>query len=266
MFALQKVPKFSVTPVAGIIPADTTGYRLRATNVGDVIKELREKNAYVPNLITTTLNGTTTLTNTSLFQNVVTGTATGHSIKLPDATTMFTGERFEVINGSTASIDVKDSASTILFTLIPSSIATIYLAANFSAAGLWQASIANGAASGIQSYVVASDVNFTTTSSTDVDITSFSVVPVSGRYLAIYSADIEISTNNKIAECVFHGETVSENTRRTIQGVGSNFSSTQSTIGELTMMGTNTVHVKVNVDGGSLIIGQRSLVLIRLGA
>ena len=249
------------------IPFDPAGLRLRATDLYDTIKELREKNAYVPDTNATTLNGTKTLINTSLFQQQFTGTATGYSVVLPDATTMFTGERFELINGSSESLYLKNDSGTIIYTIISGAILTVYCASNATADGVWQFSEVSGAATGITSYVVTADTVFTTSSSTDVIITSFETTPVSGRYSVAFSADIEISQNNRIAQTVICvGGVAVENTRREVQGVSSNFNSIMQTIGEVACNGSELVQVHVNISSGSLDINQRSLILIRLGS
>ena len=56
------------------------------------------------------------------------------------------------------------------------------------------------------------------------------------------------------------------NTERRTQGVSSNFQSSQQTIGEVTVDGTEEVAVYAAVSGGSVDIKQRSLILIRLGS
>lgn len=253
--------------IAEDVEFDPTGYRLRATDVQGAIQELRNKLAFVPYTTTTTASGNLTLINTSGFEQIILGTADGFSVTLPDATTMFTGERFEIINGSTKTIQIKDNVGTVLAEVITTGIATLYLTTNFTAAGTWQAAVVNGAATGILSYSVGSDTTFSTSSTTDILVTDISVTPVSGRYQVLFSADINIAKNKKLNECVFYkGGVAVSRSRRTVQGVGRNFRTSQNLLAEITVNGSEAIDVRTNINAGSVDINQRRMILIRLGS
>jgi len=63
-------------------------------NIGVEANLAFSSQAPTPTPTTTTLNGTLTLTNASTFTHIFRGTATGYSIKLPNATTLLKGWRF----------------------------------------------------------------------------------------------------------------------------------------------------------------------------
>ena len=127
--------------------------------------------------------------------------------------------------------------------------------------------ITNTVATGLLSYVLTSDITFSTDSASDVLITGFTVTPDSGRYAVYYSSDIVISQNNRIAQNVIYvdGAAVS-NTRRRVQGISANFAANQQTVGQVIVSGSQVVDVRVNVSAGALDVNQRSLVLLRLGS
>lgn len=215
---------------------------------------------------TSTLNGTDLLNVNSVTLHRIIGTATGYSVQLPDASTLKPGRRFEISNESSETILLKDGSGTTLFSIVAGSFATATLETDGSAAGNWIITIIGSAATGILSYVITSGTVFSTTSTTDIAITGFSITPVSGRYAVWYSSDITIASNNRIAQCVVYvaGSPV-ENTSRDNQGTGSNYVGSQNTVGEIAVNGSQSVDVRVNIDAGSLSVNQRSLVLIRLG-
>lgn len=69
---------------------------------------------------TATSGGTSTLTVDSVGRLQIVGTTTTHNVDLPNATTLTTtGQRFEIINDSSAVTTVKDAAGTTKFSLGP---------------------------------------------------------------------------------------------------------------------------------------------------
>jgi len=245
----------------------STAYRAGSDNVKSALDELRLLKLYVPVDTSTTLNGTLTLDVSSNTLNIIDGTATGYSVQLPDATTINHGSSYIIANASSESISLKDGAGTILLTLNQDDVVEAILEADGAPAGSWLTLVTSGSATGITSYVVESNTSFLTSSTTDVLITGFTTTPISGRYAVFYSSDIIISQNNKISQSVvFVDGVANENTRRDVQGVGSNFVASQQSIGEVTVNGSQAVDIRVNINSGSLTVKQRSLILIRLGS
>lgn len=246
---------------------DKTGIKFNSTNVQDAVEEVRSNSVLSITNLTSSLNGNHDIEHDHSAIHVVEGTATGYSVTLPDATTLFDGRRFEVINNSSENVLLKDNGGNVLATLIQDDAITATLESNATVNGSWLTTVVTSASTGITSYVVTSDTLFSTSSPTDVIITGFTVTPVIGRYSLFYSADIEISSNNKLADCVaFVGGSAIGNTRKQVQGVGSGFISAQQTIGEITVNGSQAVDIRVKISSGSLDVNQRSLVLIRLGS
>lgn len=255
-----------VSPVSRAIPYDPTTGSIRSTNVQEVFQELRKNTTFDPEYTTTTLNGTLSLTFSNSTLHFVTGTQTGFKIKLPDATTLFNGQNYIIANESSASIQILDNNNTFLFEVLADSIATIFLQSNATVPGIWVGYVVSGFATGILSYNVISQVEFLTSSLSDVLITGFTVTPVAGTYGVWYSADIQIDTNNRVADCTIYRAGVAlADTNREMQGTSTNFQTSQQTLGIVSVNGTQTIDVRVASSGGQIRIGNRSLLLIRLG-
>jgi hypothetical protein len=91
----------------------------------------------------TSASGTLTLTNTAPETIILTGTATGYSVVLPDATTLeyltsgLLLNRFTIINSSSQSVSVKNSAGTVLYTHAAGAILDLACTSTATAAGVW---------------------------------------------------------------------------------------------------------------------------------
>jgi hypothetical protein len=215
-----------------------------------------------------TVAGTLVLTRGTSTVLIFTGTTAGQIIQLPGATTLDNGHYFEVWNVSTESIVVKNAGGGTLFTIGQTSTAYIKLQDNTTSNGLWVywQVFVSALAAGILNYTLTSGVNFITASTSDTIITGFTVTPQAGLYAAWFSCDVTIATNNRLMDSVLYiGGVENANTRRTVQGVSSNFRATSSVIGLANVNGSQAVDVWVKSSGGNITVGQRSLVLIRLG-
>jgi len=93
-------------------------------------------------LVTATGAGTLTLINTSETYQIFTGSTT-HTLKLPDATTMPNGRRFEVVNASTGDITVQDSTAAVIGTVTAGISKIFRLADNSTAAGTFDITAAS---------------------------------------------------------------------------------------------------------------------------
>lgn len=263
----MKVSKFKVGPVAESIPFDNDGIKFNSENLQDVAEELRGNTVLSIENLTSTLNGNHDILANDSNLHVVSGTATGYSVTLPNATTLFKGRRFEILNTNIETVEVKDNGGNVLATLITDDNITLTLEDTITSNGNWITTVVTTAATGIISYVVETDTMFMTSSSTDVLITGFTVTPVTGRYAVWFSSDIDISQNNRLADCTIYSDGVaSADTKRTVQGVSSNFNSNFQTLGEVIVNGSQMVDVRVAITAGNLTINGRTLLLIRLGA
>lgn len=84
-----------------------------------------------------TANTTTTMASGAAMVQRFTGSTSGQIMKLPDATTLSTGHRFEFWNDSTVLITIQDNGATVLLSLAPSQQALFILDDNSTAAGIW---------------------------------------------------------------------------------------------------------------------------------
>lgn len=238
------------------------------------IEKLLSQVSYAPQPASTdsTLNGTLTLTLTSNFLQVITGTQTGYSVKLPDATTLPNGYRFEIWNATTQPISLRYNDASLVFPVPVTSFITATLQSNATANGTWLIYRAfTGTASGILNYTVSNNSSFTvSTGTTDVLIagtgTAMSITPIAGTYFALYNGSISISGNNSnVRTTLYLGGNIWTDSLRVIQSSVSTFITTHITMGIMPCNGAQAVEARVARDSNSLTITGRSLVLIRLG-
>lgn len=91
----------------------------------------------VRTVTTTTLNGTLYLDNTSSKMQNIVGTATGYSLRLPNATTLTTGWEFIISNISALPVTIRYSTGTQLIQITADAKATVSLHDNNTAEGEW---------------------------------------------------------------------------------------------------------------------------------
>lgn len=115
---------------------------------GDLSKDLAVKHLQqetVPrstSLITTTdvqatANSTLTLVASSSLSQIFTGTTAGQILKLPDATTLVNGYKYDVWNLSTQNIVVSNNGNATLATFSPNTKCSIILQSNGTSNGTW---------------------------------------------------------------------------------------------------------------------------------
>jgi hypothetical protein len=215
----------------------------------------------------TTLNGTLTLTSTSNYEVILTGTATGYSVVLPNATTLTNGWKYEIYNTSSQPVNIKDSSGTILAVISQTSLGSATLQYNTTPAGVWLlAQQYYGAADSVVNYNITDSVLFSTTSLTDVGITNFNVTPAQGKYAVWYNGAAFSNKNNILYNCSIYraGVQIAE-TERSFLGISSSYQAIQSTMGIVNFDGTQLCDVRVSAGSGTLQITNRGLILIRLG-
>lgn len=217
----------------------------------------------------TTLNGTLTLTVTSGFAHVFTGTATGFKIQLPNATTLTKGWRFDFINQSTQTMTVTYNDTTLFSYVLPQSRVAVLLEDNATTNGSWirWSTLTGGTASGILHYDTSSSTPFTlSTGLADTLITGMSITPAQGEYAIWYQGSIEITGNNTVVRTTLYKTNVLVGeSLRTIKSSVSTFFTTHITSGIVTFNGTDTLEVRVARDSNTLTVQSRSAIMIRLG-
>lgn len=108
-----------------------------AQDFGDMMGIRVQGMITTPTIQATTAAGTQTLTKSTSQYWVLTGTAVGYSVVLPDATILEIGWRVEVYNRSSQTILIKADGGATLLTLFPDTLVRIVLQVATPAAGTW---------------------------------------------------------------------------------------------------------------------------------
>lgn len=254
-------------PVAVSVPFDTTNISFVKDNVQDALVEIHQQEVLDQTTTATTNGGTSTLVALSTTLQVYTGTATGYSIQLPNATTLFTGRKFEIINNSTQTIQIKDGSGANLVVLGQTSVLYMVLINNSTSAGDWIYFQAYASTStGSVNYQVVSTTPFTTTSTTDVAITGFTVTPAAGTYAVWYNGMAFHTTTPRAHWWSFYKNGVKiSDTERTQDTAHSNQNMVDTSTAIISFNGSESLDVRVRAFNGSLTINSRTMLLLRLG-
>ena len=223
--------------------------------------------ATIPETRATTAS-TLTLTDTSNTAQVFTGTTVGQIVKLPDATTLPSGMRFELYNKSTQAIEVRDAGNTVLFTLSQTSIAYVILELNSTGAGAWiyWQVFVSSLASGILNYSVVSSTTFASSSTTDVVITSFTVTPVAGTYAIWFNIATENTSGTATnTASVYRAGTKIADSERAARMAAANSPFALGSMTVATFNGSQACDVRVRTASASQTVRARTLLLIRMG-
>lgn len=265
------------SPVAESVPFNDALFS--ATEVLAAIKEVRARHeikavigAQVYQLTTTatTLNGTLALTATSTVLQFLTGTATGYSVVMPNATGLTNGQFYIITNTTSNVVSVKNNGGTELFQLSQNSIGYLYLQTNSTANGVWvyYQILASSTASGIINYNLTSTTPFATSSTTDVVITGFTLTPQAGTYAVWYNASV-LHTTTPIGHfwSLYRAGVQIADSLRQQDTAHSNQVMVDSTMAVVSFNGTQTIDVRVRRGtSGTLTVNARSLILVRLGS
>lgn len=225
-----------------------------------------------PTITATTLNGTLTLVVGSTKFQILTGTATGYSVVLPDATTLVNGWKYELTNTTNQTITVKTNGGAVLFTLDRVSTTYIALQSNGSAAGTWVfwQVITASIASGIINYNIVSSTPFssTTRNPSYEMITNFQITPIAGTYGCWFNASVYYTTTPKAHWWAFYrGGVKITDSERTQDTAHSNQNLVDSTMTVASFNGSETMDLRVScANTGTLTVNARTMLLIRIGA
>lgn len=213
-----------------------------------------------------TSNSTITLTVASPHVQHFSGTTAGQIVKLPVATTLGTGQRFDFYNLSTQTVTIQNSAGTVLLNLIANSSVQFLLTDASTSIGTWvYRSTVLGTAAGIIQYHVVSSASFAPGTG-DILVTGMTVTPVAGTYAIWYNGSSQIVTNNiTVTTSIFNGTNQITDSIRTATSSVSTFNTIISTQTVATFNGTNACEVHTSRTGGTLTVTGRSMILARLG-
>lgn len=226
----------------------------------------------IPTFTATSLNGTLTLTVASTKFQVLTGSAEGYSVVLPNATTLLNGWKYEISNTTNQTMVINKNGGTLLFTLDRVSTAYIALIDNGTAAGTWVfwQVLTSSIASGIINYRVVSSTPFSSTNRVDPYqlITDFQVTPQAGTYGCWYNATVFYTTTPKAHYWAFFkaGVIIAASDRQQ-DTAHSNQTMVDSTMSVTSFDGSETMDVRVKcANTGTLTVNARTMILIRIGA
>jgi len=230
------------------------------------LAEIRTHTVLTPKFVTLSNSGTTTLVESDNTAVIFTGSGTSYTINMPNATTLSNGIYYRLYNTSSNILTIKDNAGTILISLSASSVAFITLEDNSTTAGTWIA-WQSGFASSLSNYNVTSQTLFTTTSSTEVIITGFTVTPTAGTYSVWANSSMQSSgASSTIQGSLYkNGSQVADSTR-SMKVSGSNTPMIYSTMSVIQFNGTDTCDLRVQTSSATLSVNNRSMLLIRLGS
>lgn len=260
--------KINISPVARSVPFDPTSVSFTSTSVQEALQEARDRKVWTLSTTAITASGTKNLTEADNSLQIFTGSASGYSIVLPDATTLFNGRKFELVNNTNNTINIKDNTGSVLFTLSQNSIANCTLQSNSTAAGVWISwqVLLSSTASGIINYNIFTSTNFSTTSTSDVIITGFTLTPQAGTYACWYNASSFLNTTPKTHWWSFYQNGVKvARSERSQDTAHSNTGMVDPTMAVLVFNGSETIDVRVRTQNGTLQINDRTMILIRLG-
>lgn len=218
----------------------------------------------------TTLNGTLTLVAASTCAQYLSGTQTGFSLVLPSAATLVNGAQYQIHNTSSQPVLLKTNGGATLVTIGATTVCYAILVTNGTAAGTWSVfQILTGViASGVVNYNIVSTTAFSTSSTTDVAITGFTVTPQSGLYAVWYSASV-FHTTTPISHTwtIYKGGVAVADSIRSQDTAHSNQTMIDSTQSIISCTGSQAVDIRVKRGtSGTLTVNARSLILIRLGS
>lgn len=259
--------KIKISQVAKSIPIDNAGINFTSTDVQNALQELRDHEVLGSETNVTSTNGTLTLTSANKTKQFLTGSATGYSVKMPDATTLFLSACYEVINTTSKIINIKDGSGALLFVLSQNSNGFLELQLNGTAAGTWiwwQASV--GTSNLIVSYNVVSNTNFSTSANADTLITGMTITPQAGTYAIWFGSQNTGTGAGQQLDCTLYkgASPITDSVRSNLSTSGTHiFQNSTQTIAQFD--GSTACAVYVDANGNSMTVGARSLLMIRIG-
>lgn len=212
----------------------------------------------------TTLNGTMTMGANDPSSIVLTGTATGYSILLPNATALVAGHTHEIYNKSTQPVTIKDGTGAILGTVDQNSISYIFLQAGGTVEGIW---ILWNVFSGLNNYNITNSTPFATSSTTDVLVTGMTITPQPGTYAIWVGGEWSCSNASALVNfSVYNNAVLITDSLRSTQNLGASRPSIFSTQTISQVNGSQSLDFRTSTSAGTITITNRSMILIRIGA
>lgn len=258
----------SRTQRAEQVPFSNAGTSFLETDVEGTLLEGRKRISNDTTSTATTAAGTLNLSNISNSLQILTGTAVGYSVVLPDATTLVNGHLFEIQNTSSQTVALKTFGGATLFTISQTSVAFIRLQLNGTAAGTWifYQIFLSSLASGILNYELSSSTLFTTTSTTDTLITGFSITPEAGTYATFVNMSMSASQASRIVgSSLYRAGVIIADSVREQSSSATNQKFIVSLLSIDAFNGSQSCDVRVRISASTLSVFDRTILMIRLG-
>lgn len=121
-------------------------------------------------------------------------------------------------------------------------------------------------AGGIVNYNVISSTNFSSSAAADTLITGMTVTPAAGTYAVFFNAENTAAGSGAALWVTVYkaGSAIADSLRKAASPAGTHeFSTSTQTIVQFN--GSQTCDIRINPNGNSMTVNQRSLLLIRLG-
>lgn len=157
---------------------------------------------------TATAAGTTTLTVSSTYYQLFTGSTT-QTLVLPDATTLSVGHSYFIENHSTGIITINKNGGTNQFYLSPNTSCILYCTNISTAAGIWSS---NQLGLWSTNYITTTDYNVTNTAYTSINAAVRLTLSAAGTYLVMCVAQLTNDDSNVDAWLGLHGGTAGSTT------------------------------------------------------
>lgn len=240
---------------------------LAQNNILNANKTQKKIFVTTPSFTTATNSGVLNLSDSSSTVHFITGNATDFSIVFPDATTIDLGMNFEIYNRSSSPITLKHFDGSLIGILSPESVSSLILQDNSTQKGNYSPfQVEVNQASGVANYNANSNTPFLTTSNAYVPITDFVVTPAAGKYAVWFNCSATSTNNNsQNTVAIYKAGQVIIDSERNQQSVSSNFSFQLNTLAIIDFNGSELLEVYVKVSVGTLTIGARTGVALRLG-
>ena len=150
---------------------------------------------------TATAAGTTTLTNTSSYYQVFTGTTT-QTVKLPVTSTLQTGWSFHIVNNSTGNLSVVSSGSNAVITVVPGSTAMVTcIGTTLTTAADWESGLTDFSTStGTGSVVLATSPTLVTPTLGVATATSINGTTIPSSATLVKTSDTGTVTSTMILD------------------------------------------------------------------
>lgn len=198
---------------------------------------------------TATAGGTTTLTATSTYYQVFTGSS-NQTVVLPDATTLAVGHTYFIMNQSTGYITINKNGGTLQFALCPGQDVMINCEDISTAAGVWDEHMFG---SWSTNFITTTDYTVSNTAYTSVNAAVRLTLTVGGRYKVMCTAQVLSGDNNVDSWVGLHAGTAGSTTLIT-GGESATRTSQQAGLGSTYVYELPiTVFGEVNLTAGQII-------------